>query len=89
MAKKAPRPPVRRRSPKRRRRARYWALMLAVTIGATSLALVVMFVFLVNNVNRFDGDEIKELTALASILSPILLGMLKLWEVVINKGYFS
>lgn len=63
--------------------------MLAVTLGATSIALVVMFVFLVNNVSRFDGDEIKELTAMASIVSPIFLGLLKLWEVVIHKGYFS
>jgi cell division protein FtsB len=83
MAKKAPRPRTRRR--RRRPRARQWALLLLLTFAATCIALLVIGVFLVNTVTDFNADEMREMTAYASVVMPLLVIVAKIWELVIRN----
>ena len=82
-AKPLPRRPPRR--PKRRQRAKRWAFVLALATGATALVVLIVGVFLYKTVNTFDGDEIKELTAIASAVGPALVAVIKFWEYVIQQ----
>lgn len=82
VAKPTPKRP--RRRVRRSKRAWSWALVLGMTLGATATAVLLMGVFLLRTVNSFDGDEVRELTAMAgamaAVVAPALTFALKIWE---------
>lgn len=87
MAKKAPRPRL-RRNRRRRPRARQWAFLVLLTLGATCVALVIVGWFLVQTVNDFNADEIREMTTMASVFMPLLMLVAKIWELIV-KHYLT
>lgn len=58
--------------------------MLVIATGATAIVTVAIGVFLWKTVNTFDGDEVRELTAVAAVVMPVLTGVVKLWEHVLT-----
>lgn len=83
-AKPLPRRPTRRKPTRTHPRAKRWAFVLALALGATALVTLIVGVFLYKTVNTFDGDEVKELSVMASAIGPALVAVIKLWEYVIN-----
>lgn len=76
-SRRRPRPRRRRRASPRTQRLLF---QLALTIGATSFLTILVGLFLLKTVHKFDGDEWKELGAIASAAGMIIPAVLKLWD---------